>query len=52
MQYVWSFKTFVSLVFSFSVVYQWIRLTSFLILIVFWAQIILFWRLNLKVQFY
>jgi hypothetical protein len=39
MQYVWSFITFVLLVFSFSVVYQWIRLTSFLILIVFWAII-------------
>jgi energy-coupling factor transporter transmembrane protein EcfT len=38
MQYVWSLITLVSLVFSFSAVYQWIRLTSLFILIVFWAQ--------------
>jgi hypothetical protein len=30
--------TLVSLVFSFSVVYQWIRLTSLFILIVFWVE--------------
>jgi hypothetical protein len=38
MQYVWSLITLVSLVFFFSAVYQWIRLTSLFILIVFWAQ--------------
>jgi hypothetical protein len=32
MQYVWSLITLVSLVFSFSAVYQWIRLTSLFIL--------------------
>jgi hypothetical protein len=37
-QYVWSLITLVSLVFSFSAVYQWIRLTSLFTLIVFWAQ--------------
>jgi hypothetical protein len=46
MQYVWSLITLISLVFYFSAVYQWIRLTSLFILIVFWAQKpqnILFW---------
>jgi hypothetical protein len=38
MQYVWSLITLVSLAFSFSAVYQWIRLTSLFILIIFWAQ--------------
>jgi hypothetical protein len=38
MQYVWSLITLVSLVFSFSAVYQWIRLISLFILIVFWEQ--------------
>ena len=35
MQYVCSLITFVSLVFSFSAVYEWIRLTFIFILIVF-----------------
>jgi hypothetical protein len=52
MQCVWSLITLVSLVFSSSAVYQWIRLTSLFILIVFWArktQNIFFW--GFKAQF-
>jgi hypothetical protein len=38
MQYVWSLIILVSLVFSFSAVYQWIRLTSLFILIVLYFE--------------
>jgi hypothetical protein len=41
MQYVWPLITLVSLVFSFSAVYQWIRLTSRFILNVLKRSLIL-----------